>query len=63
MKMRRMCNILAVVTILVAVGVVLLCGNKLGPSIENKYHIGKSTVIENTTVAGKDAVVTLSIDK
>lgn len=63
MKMRKMCNILAVVTVIAAVSVILIYGKKIEPSVQNNNMSQKITVIENTTIAGGNEIIKLNVNR
>ena len=63
MKMRKMCNILAVVTVIVAVGVILIYGKKIEPSIQDNSDLRNTAVIENTTIAGGSEIIKLNVGR
>ncbi len=63
MKMRKMCNILAVVTVLLAVGAVLVYGKKVQPSVNENTIVKTATTIENTTITDTNDMIKLSINK
>lgn len=63
MKMRKMCNILAVVTVIVAVGVILIYGKKIEPSVQDNSDLRNTAVIENTTIAGGSEMIKLNVGR